>query len=190
MLWVTHKGVIHWPSDIGHKVPHPSKSLGEVPVLLKSTVSKEPAPARGGSLTQRHDSARNLPMEAIQAEIARKRKEREAAAATLGGGGEPRKWMRKGDVEKYREAEYLKNEAEEQEARLKKLVVPQHRDAALAAEQAAQKQALLSAQTKNMAGSAEQQHAEKAADHARSTSAAGRVFQQELTPRRRFGRWM
>ena len=166
--------LFHWPSDIGHKVPHPSKSLGEVPVLLKSTVSKEPAPARGGSLTQRHDSARNLPMEAIQAEIARKRKEREAAAATLGGGGEPRKWMRKGDVEKYREAEYLKNEAEEQEARLKKLVVPQHRDAALAAEQAAQKQALLSAQTKNMAGSAEQQHAEKAADHASaSTSAAG-----------------
>ena len=114
--------------------------------------------------TQRHASARNLLMEAIQAEIARKRKEREAAAATLGGGGEPRKWMRKGDIEKYREAEYLKNEAEEQEGRLKKLVVPQHRDAALAAEQAAQKQALPSAQTKNVAGSAEQQHAEKAAD--------------------------
>jgi len=79
-------------------------------------------------------------MDALQAEIARKRKEREATAGTAAAG--PRKWIKKGDLEKQREAAYLQTEATEQEERQKKLVVPQHRDAAIAAEQAAERKRL------------------------------------------------
>ena len=91
-------------------------------------------PGRGASAKPAHT------MDALQAEIARKRKEREANAGTAAAG--PRKWIKKGDLEKQREAAYLQTEATEQEERQKKLVVPQHRDAAIAAEQAAERKRL------------------------------------------------
>ena len=74
-------------------------------------------------------------MDALQAEIARKRKEREALGG--GGGGGPKKWVKRGDIEQQRQAAYLQKEAAEQEERAKKAVAPQHRNAALAAADAA-----------------------------------------------------
>ncbi|KAL1508684.1 hypothetical protein AB1Y20_004779 [Prymnesium parvum] len=57
-------------------------------------------------------------MEAIQAEIARKRKEREEAMALAGGGAEggKKKWVRRGDEEQYRQQRYLAERAAAEEA--------------------------------------------------------------------------
>lgn len=64
-------------------------------------------------------------MEALKAELERKRKERESAAGapTLGGDGK-RKWVRKGDIERARVAKYHEDEAIDEAERKKRLVVP------------------------------------------------------------------
>ena len=64
-------------------------------------------------------------MEALKAELERKRKERESAAGapTVGGDGK-RKWVRKGDIERARVAKYHEDEAIDEAERKKRLVVP------------------------------------------------------------------
>jgi pre-mRNA-splicing factor 18 len=69
-------------------------------------------------------------MDALQAEIARKRKEREEAKSAAGDGGNKRKWVKRGELEQQRAAEYLRKEAAAKEERERKSVVPQHRYAA------------------------------------------------------------
>ena len=71
-----------------------------------------------------------LAMEALQAEIARKRKEREASQAASGEGGGARKWVKRGQIEQQRTVKYYETEAAEQEERSKKALAPQHRMAA------------------------------------------------------------
>ena len=62
-------------------------------------------------------------MDALKAELERKRKEREANNAAAG----PRKWVKRGELEQQRAIKYYENEAAEQEERARKAVAPQHR---------------------------------------------------------------
>ena len=57
-------------------------------------------------------------MDALKAEMERKRKEREDAKAAGGGGG-PRKWVKRGELEKERAVKYYETEAAEQSDRAK-----------------------------------------------------------------------
>lgn len=67
-------------------------------------------------------------MEALAAEIARKRKASADAAASSGGTASgPRKWVKKGDLQKAKEATYHKETAEHQAAEKERLVAPQFR---------------------------------------------------------------
>ena len=70
-------------------------------------------------------------MEALAAEIARKRKERSDASAIASGGAAPadgkRKWVKKGDLEKAKVAQYREAEAKDEEERSKKTAAPQFR---------------------------------------------------------------
>ena len=77
-------------------------------------------------------------MDALKAEMERKRKEREDAKAAGGGGG-PRKWVKRGELEKERAVKYYETEAAEQEERARKAVAPQHRMAAAVAADEAEK---------------------------------------------------
>ena len=89
-------------------------------------------------------------MEALQAEIQRKRKEREALTSGGSAAGGAKKWMKRGELEKKKEAAYREAEAQDQEDRARRIMAPQQRNAALAAEQAAQTAAV----HKNAAGDA------------------------------------
>ena len=64
-------------------------------------------------------------MDALAAEIARKRKERDDEAGRASGGAPPgdgkRKWVKKGDLTKAKEALYLESEAKDAEERRKTL---------------------------------------------------------------------
>ena len=67
-------------------------------------------------------------MDALAAEIARKRKATADAKAALGAGGDSaRKWVKKGDIEKVRVGKYLEEEERRAEAISKKSIVPQFR---------------------------------------------------------------
>ena len=81
-------------------------------------------------------------MDAIAAEIARKRKAQADAKAALAGGQDPaggdapRKWLKKGDLEKLRVAQYHEEEAAQAGARSQKAIVPQFRHGAAGASSA------------------------------------------------------
>ena len=76
-------------------------------------------------------------MDALAAEIARKRKASVDAKAALGSGG-ARKWVKKGELEQLRVAQYHESEAHAAEERSKKLLVPQFRESGVAAADSAQ----------------------------------------------------
>jgi len=62
-------------------------------------------------------------MEALKAEMERKRKEREAAAPNAECSGKKR-WVKRGDLEKARVQAYHESEASEAKEREARLVVP------------------------------------------------------------------
>ena len=66
-------------------------------------------------------------MDALAAEIARKRQLQQDAKSALGGGGGPRKWVKRGEVEQVREKKYLEETAREAEEQAKKVAAPQFR---------------------------------------------------------------
>jgi len=66
-------------------------------------------------------------MDAIAAEIARKRQLQQDAKTALGGAGGPRKWVKRGEVEKVREQQHLEEEKRLAEERSKKAIAPQFR---------------------------------------------------------------
>jgi len=69
---------------------------------------------------------KTIDMDVLKAEMERKRKEREAAAVSLGDGAgtAKKKWMKRGDVEKLRVAQYHEAEAREAEERKARQHVP------------------------------------------------------------------
>lgn len=73
-------------------------------------------------------------MEALQAEMARKRKEASEARGAATGGA--KKWVKRGEVSQQRAVNYYEQEANEQDERTRKAVAPQHRNASLVSKDA------------------------------------------------------
>ena len=59
-------------------------------------------------------------MDALKAEIERKRKERDQLKAAAGGSDGPRKFMKRGEMEQQREIEYYKSEARKEVQQLQR----------------------------------------------------------------------